>query len=89
MPHLHDDTITRQLLAIGTSGSGIEFGSLDGEPVWFALGPEAGPQVPAARHGSTAVFDEADEGVVLCAGKVDIPVGLDVRNDVWSFCLRD
>ena len=33
VPHLHDDTITRQLLAIGTSGSGIEFGSPDGEPV--------------------------------------------------------
>jgi mannitol/fructose-specific phosphotransferase system IIA component (Ntr-type) len=33
VPHLHDDSIPRQILAVGTSAAGIPFGSLDGEPV--------------------------------------------------------
>ena len=33
VPHAHEDSIRRQLLAIGISHDGIEFDSIDGEPV--------------------------------------------------------
>ena len=33
VPHVHEDTIRRQLLAVGTSREGIEFHSIDGAPV--------------------------------------------------------
>jgi fructose PTS system EIIBC or EIIC component len=33
VPHVHEDTIRRQLLAIGTSADGIDFNSIDGQPV--------------------------------------------------------
>ena len=33
VPHLHDDSTARQLLAIGISPEGIPFGAPDGEPV--------------------------------------------------------
>ena len=33
MPHAHEDSIRRQILAIGISHEGIEFDSVDGEPV--------------------------------------------------------
>lgn len=33
VPHTHGDTIDRPILAIGTSIQGIEFNSMDGEPV--------------------------------------------------------
>ena len=33
VPHAHEDSIRRQILAIGISRDGIEFDSVDGEPV--------------------------------------------------------
>jgi fructose-specific phosphotransferase system IIA component len=33
VPHVHENTIRRQLLAVGTSRDGIEFNSIDGKPV--------------------------------------------------------
>lgn len=33
VPHAHEDSIRRQILAIGISQDGIEFDSVDGEPV--------------------------------------------------------
>ena len=33
VPHAHEDGIERQLLAIGISQKGVDFGALDGEPV--------------------------------------------------------
>jgi len=33
VPHAHEDSIRRQILAIGISHEGIEFDSVDGEPV--------------------------------------------------------
>lgn len=33
LPHAHEDSIRRQILAIGISHEGIEFDSVDGEPV--------------------------------------------------------
>jgi len=33
VPHAHEDGIERQLLAIGISQQGVDFGALDGEPV--------------------------------------------------------
>ena len=33
VPHAHEDSIERQLLAIGISREGIDFASIDGEPV--------------------------------------------------------
>lgn len=33
VPHVHEDIIERQLLAIGVSREGIDFASIDGEPV--------------------------------------------------------
>lgn len=33
VPHAHEDSIQRQLLAIGISREGIEFNAIDGEPV--------------------------------------------------------
>ena len=35
VPHVHDDSIERQLLAIGISHNGIDFNSIDGEPVYI------------------------------------------------------
>ena len=33
VPHVHEDTISRQVLAVGISRDGIEFDAIDGEPV--------------------------------------------------------
>jgi len=33
VPHVHEDSITRQLLAVGISREGIDFNAVDGEPV--------------------------------------------------------
>jgi len=33
VPHVHEDSITRQLLAVGISREGIDFKAVDGEPV--------------------------------------------------------
>lgn len=33
VPHAHEDCITRQLLGVGISRNGIDFNSIDGEPV--------------------------------------------------------
>jgi len=33
VPHAHEDSIQRQLLAVGISREGIEFNAIDGEPV--------------------------------------------------------
>ena len=33
VPHAHEDSIRRQILAIGISREGIEFDAVDGEPV--------------------------------------------------------
>jgi fructose-specific phosphotransferase system IIA component len=33
VPHAHEDSIHRQILAIGISHDGVEFDSIDGEPV--------------------------------------------------------
>lgn len=33
VPHAHEDCISRQLLAIGISRAGVDFSSIDGEPV--------------------------------------------------------
>lgn len=34
LPHAHEDSIRRQIMAIGISHEGIEFDSVDGEPVY-------------------------------------------------------
>ena len=33
VPHVHEDSISRQVLAVGISRQGIEFNAIDGEPV--------------------------------------------------------
>lgn len=33
VPHAHEDSIQRQLLAVGISREGVEFNAIDGEPV--------------------------------------------------------
>jgi fructose-specific phosphotransferase system IIA component len=33
VPHAHEDTIWRQILAVGISRNGVDFGGVDGEPV--------------------------------------------------------
>ena len=33
VPHVHEDSISRQVLAVGISREGIEFNAIDGEPV--------------------------------------------------------
>ncbi len=33
VPHVHEDSISRQVLAVGISREGIEFSAIDGEPV--------------------------------------------------------
>jgi len=33
VPHVHEDSIRRQILALGISSEGIEFDSIDGQPV--------------------------------------------------------
>ena len=33
VPHIHEDIIERQILALGISQEGIEFGAVDGQPV--------------------------------------------------------
>ncbi len=33
VPHVHEDSISRQVLAVGISLEGIEFSAIDGEPV--------------------------------------------------------
>lgn len=49
VPHAHDNIINRQLLAVGTSKEGIDFRSLDGEPV-FIVALLATPQKHQKQH---------------------------------------
>ena len=35
VPHAHEDSISRQLLAIGISREGVDFSSIDGKPVYI------------------------------------------------------
>ncbi len=49
VPHAHDDSINRQLLAVGISKKGIDFRSLDGEPV-FIVALLATPKKHQKQH---------------------------------------
>ena len=49
VPHAHDDSINRQLLAVGISKKGIDFRSLDGEPV-FIIALLATPKKHQKQH---------------------------------------
>lgn len=33
VPHVHEDIVRRQILAVGISRQGVDFGAIDGEPV--------------------------------------------------------
>ena len=49
VPHAHDDSINRQMLAVGISEEGIDFRSLDGKPV-FVVAMLATPKKHHKKH---------------------------------------
>ena len=49
VPHAHDDSINRQMLAVGISEEGIDFRSLDGKPV-FVVAMLATPKKHHKQH---------------------------------------
>ena len=78
VPHVHEDSIRRQILAVGISIEGIEFDSIDGQPVHI-IALFASPRRHQKQHMQLLAAlsrllqqDEVRESLVAAADAMDV-----------------